>query len=197
MPPRRGVHAPSTVCCWIWSAERDLALRADLLGASSGAMAVAIRRATAADAQGILECLRLAFEPYRQRYTPAGYADTVLGPATIHDRLAAMTVFVAIDGSAIVGTIGCHAGAGGEGHIRGMAVRPSWQGTGVAQRLLDAALADLSARGCVRVTLDTTEPLRRAIRFYEGNGFRPTGIVGDFFGMPLFEYVRALGGPTR
>ena len=73
-----------------------------------------------------------------------------------------------------------------------MAVRPTWQGTGVAQRLLDAALADLRARGCARVTLDTTEPLRRAIRFYERNGFRPTGVVGDFFGMPLFEYARAL-----
>ena len=62
----------------------------------------------------------------------------------------------------------------------------------MAQRLLDAALADLRACGCARVTLDTTEPLRRAIRFYERNGFRPTGAVGDFFGMPLFEYARAL-----
>ena len=156
-------------------------------------MAVAIRKATSADAQGILDCLRLAFEPHRERYTPAGYADTVLGPATIHERLAAMTVLVATsDGGETIGTIACHAGAGGEGHIRGMAVRPTWQGTGVAQQLLDAALADLRARGCARVTLDTTEPLRRAIRFYERNGFRPTGVVGDFFGMPLFEYARAL-----
>ena len=156
-------------------------------------MAVAIRKATSADAQGILDCLRLAFEPHRERYTPAGYADTVLGPATIHERLAAMTVLVATsEGGETIGTIACHAGAGGEGHIRGMAVHPTWQGTGVAQRLLDAALADLRARGCARVTLDTTEPLRRAIRFYERNGFRPTGVVGDFFGMPLFEYARAL-----
>jgi ribosomal protein S18 acetylase RimI-like enzyme len=156
-------------------------------------MATTIRRASAADAQGILDCLRLAFEPHRERYTPAGYADTVLGPATIHQRLAAMTVLVATsDAREIVGTIGCHASAAGEGHIRGMAVLPSCQGTGVAQRLLDAALAELRARGCARVTLDTTEPLRRAIRFYQRNGFRPSGVVGDFFGMPLFEYVRTL-----
>ncbi len=153
-----------------------------------------IRRATAADAQGILDCLRLAFAPYRERYTPAGYADTVLEPATIQKRLATMTVLVATnDSEEIVGTIGCQAVGAGEGHIRGMAVHPGWQGTGAAQLLLDAALAELRSRGCSRVTLDTTEPLRRATRFYERNGFRASGNVSDFFGMPLFEYVKELG----
>jgi ribosomal protein S18 acetylase RimI-like enzyme len=153
---------------------------------------MAIRSAAETDAARILRCLSLAFEPYRERYTPAGYADTVLEPATIRQRLAAMTVFVATgDSDAIVGTIGC-AAAAGVGHIRGMAVHPQSQGTGVAQQLLDVALAHLRAAGCSRVTLDTTEPLRRAIRFYERNGFRPTGVVSDFFGMPLFEYSMAL-----
>jgi ribosomal protein S18 acetylase RimI-like enzyme len=156
--------------------------------------APAIRRATAADAEGILDCLRLAFAPYRERYTPAGYADTVLEPATIQKRLAAMTVLVAAsDSGEIVGAIGCQAVGGGEGHLRGMAVHPAWQGTGAAQLLLDAALAELRSRGCSRVTLDTTEPLQRATRFYQRNGFRPSGKVDDFFGMPLFEYVKELG----
>ena len=35
-------------------------------------------------------------------------------------------------------------------------------------------------------------PLQRAIRFYERNGYRPSGRVADFFGMPLFEYVKPL-----
>src|SRR5206468_8889208 len=30
---------------------------------------VSIRRATAGDSKGILDCLRLAFEPYREEYT--------------------------------------------------------------------------------------------------------------------------------
>ena len=55
-----------------------------------------------------------------------------------------------------------------------------------------AALDELRARGCTRVSLDTTEPLRRAMGFYEAQGFRRTGRVRDFFGMPLHEYVRAL-----
>jgi len=44
------------------------------------------------------------------------------------------------------------------------------------------------------VTLDTTRPLERAIRFYERCGYRATGVVRDFFGMPLFEYAKDLAG---
>ena len=49
-----------------------------------------------------------------------------------------------------------------------------------------------SPAGCKRVTLDTTAPLERAIRFYRKNGFVPTGGVTDFFGMPLYEYAKPL-----
>src|SRR5438094_9488943 len=105
----------------------------------------------------------MAFAPYRNCYTPSGYADTVLGPATIHQRLAAMTVLVAAtDAGEIVGTIGCQAMAGGEGHLRGMAVHPLWQGTGPPQRQLDAALHHPRRHGRRRLTPDTTEPRSRA-----------------------------------
>jgi hypothetical protein len=30
------------------------------------------------------------------------------------------------------------------------------------------------------------------VRFYEKNGFAATGQTGDFFGMPLYEYVKQL-----
>ena len=49
-----------------------------------------------------------------------------------------------------------------------------------------------ASEAAARVSLDTTEPLRRAVRFYERHGFRPSGRVSDFFGMPLFEYVKEL-----
>jgi DNA-binding transcriptional MerR regulator len=42
------------------------------------------------------------------------------------------------------------------------------------------------------VTLDTTEPLTRAIRFYERQGYSPSGRVTDFYGMKLYEYRKAL-----
>ena len=152
-----------------------------------------IRRAGESDAAGILECLRSSFEPYRETYTPEGFADTVLSQETIGRRLSEMSVFVAVSvAGEVIGTIGCAIAAEGEGHIRGMAVLPAWQGRGAATDLLRAAEAELRARGCKRVSLDTTEPLIRAARFYEKNGYRASGRVADFFGMPLFEYVKPL-----
>lgn len=157
---------------------------------------LSIRRATAADAEGILDCLLAAFEPYRAQYTPAAFRDTVLSRETIHARLAAMTVLVAAEHDAIVGTL-AYSLEGEEGHLRGMAVRPDRQGSDVAASLLSRAEADLRRRGCARITLDTTGPLLRAVRFYVKKGFAPTGRVTDFFGMPLHEYARRLGSPAQ
>jgi len=150
-----------------------------------------IRRATQTDSDAILACLRSAFHEYESRYTPGAYADTILTVESLSERLLTMSVFVAVspDGQ-VIGTIACNVIQGSEGHLRGMAVRPEWQGYGVAKKLLDRAEAELRDRGCQRVTLDTTEPLKRAVHFYELNGFRSNRKVTDFFGMPLFEYAK-------
>jgi ribosomal protein S18 acetylase RimI-like enzyme len=153
---------------------------------------MSIRVATADDAPGILECLRAAFEPYRSLYTPDAYVDTTLTPETLKQRLMSMTVLVAQSHNDVIGTIAFHDSPSGEGHLRGMAVLPGWQGRGVAASLLAEAERRLRALRCTRITLDTTEPLRRAVRFYEKHGFEHTGRVTDFFGMPLFEYAKEL-----
>jgi ribosomal protein S18 acetylase RimI-like enzyme len=154
---------------------------------------ISIRKATLSDAEAILACLREAFEPYRERYTREGFLDTVLTAETIRRRMSVMTIFVAVNvDSEIVGTVACGVVTPEEGHLRGMAVRPAWHGQGIAQQLLDVAEAELRRCNCRRVTLDTTEPLKRAIWFYEKNGFRSTGKIADFFGMPLFEYEKSL-----
>ena len=157
-----------------------------------------IRNATEADSTLILECLRVAFDVYRSAYSPEAFADTVLTPAMLRQRLTSMCLFVAVsDAGEVVGTIGCSVvGASSadlvEGHLRGMAVLPAWQGSGVAVELLRSAETELRTRGCARISLDTTEPLGAAKRFYEKNGFRRSGKIRDFFGMPLFEYVKDL-----
>jgi len=157
------------------------------------APAISIRKATERDAKDILSCLESAFEPFREDYTPEAFADTVLKPETICRRLLDMSVFVAIDlAGLVIGTVGCRVGADGEGHIRGMAVRPAFHGLGVAGLLLEAVESEMRAGGCSRIHLDTTEPLKRAIRFYEKRGFRPSGRVHAYFGMSLFEYVKLL-----
>ena len=151
---------------------------------------VVICKATAADARGILHCLAAAFEPYRVSYTPAAYLDTILTEDTITARLGSMQVIVAAAGDQIVGTIACSRQDAHEGHLRGMAVLPEWLGRGIAERLLRTAEAELAQQGCLRITLDTTEPLQRAMRFYAKHGYRRSGRTTDFFGMTLHEYLK-------
>jgi ribosomal protein S18 acetylase RimI-like enzyme len=154
-----------------------------------------IRPATQEDAAAILACLRSAFEDHREAYTTGAFLDTVLTPDTLEQRLAQMRVFVAVDASSqVIGTIACQTVSREEGHIRGMAVLPRWQRAGVAAELLRAAETELRKSKCAHVTLDTTAPLTRAMRFYEKNGYRRTGKIIDFFGMPLYEYRKPLTG---
>jgi len=159
---------------------------------------IAVRRAGVADATAVLDCLHEAFEPYRSQYTPGAFEDTTLNDATIASRIADLVVFVAVDdGGAIVGTIGWLRIDDAEAHVRGMAVRPVAQGTGVALQLLEALEADVRAAGCSRMSLDTTLPLVRATRFYLRHGFVATGRVSDFFGMPMHEYLKPLSSRVR
>jgi len=105
-----------------------------------------------------------------------------------------MSVVVATSGSGeVVGTVAYKVLESGEGHLRGMAVNPEWQGSGLSKSLLETAEDELSRAGCKTITLDTTYPLNRAIRFYEKNGFRATGKIGWFFGMPLIEFIKPIG----
>ena len=155
-------------------------------------MNIVVRKATPADLAGVCACLAEAFEPYRARYSPGGFADTVLTIETARRRFEHMTILVADNRGSIVGTIGFQSGANGEGHLRGMAVLRSSQGSGIATELLAAAEAGLRDQGCTRVTLDTTRPLERAIAFYARHGYTPTGVIGDFYGMELIEYEKML-----
>ncbi len=163
------------------------------MAASEQGANVAIRKATRDDAPRILECLRTAFADYRAAYTSSAFLDTVLTPATLEERFANMVVFVAInEAHQVVGTVACQVVGQDQGHLRGMAVLPAWQARGVASRLLQRAEAELRRAGCAHVTLDTTAPLARAMRFYESNGYRRSGKIRDFFGMPLLEYRKTL-----
>lgn len=165
-----------------------------------------LRPANERDAGGILACLAAAFEPYRDAYTTGAWRDTVLDAASLRRRMSAMRVLAAESQSpqqkspgqqspegrvTIVGTI-AFAAHPPTGHVRGMAVLPGWQGTRLAAALLASAENDLHHLGCTRVTLDTTEPLRRAIHFYTRHGYAASGHVTDFFGMRLYEYAKVL-----
>jgi GNAT superfamily N-acetyltransferase len=150
-----------------------------------------VRKARIGDVARIAACLAAAFEPYRAEYTVQAFRDTVPTPEGVERRMRDMTVLVAEnDQGEIVGTIACEARTAGEGHLRGMAVDPRFHGHGFAEQLLSAAEEELRHAGCSLVTLDTTRPLERAIRFYLRHGYAPTGVVRDFFGMPIYEYAK-------
>jgi len=152
-----------------------------------------IRKATEADSPDVLACLRTAFEPYRTSYTDEAFAGTVLTPETFQRRLSSMCIFVALDEAGhIIGTIACTRIGPDHGHLRGMAVMPDFKGRSLASVLLRAAEDELATRGCSRITLNTTDPLQRAVRFYEKHGYRPTGRSRDYFGMVLHEYAKNL-----
>ena len=162
-----------------------------VVGRSS--LVVRVRGAVAQDRDGVLVCLRSAFAAYQTLYTPAAFEDTVLTPELLDGRLNSMGVLVAESSSEqIIGTIACVVIGDAEGHLRGMGVLPEWQGRDIAKELLERAESELKQRGCKRVTLDTTEPLIPAMRFYERNGFRRTGKISDFFGMTLIEYAKEI-----
>jgi ribosomal protein S18 acetylase RimI-like enzyme len=157
---------------------------------------IAICKAQPQDAAAIAKCLASAFAPFRSQYTAGAFADTVLSAEGVLDRMTDMTVYAAITPEGeIVGTVATEV-MGQVGHLRGMAVRPEWQGHAIAEQLLRAAENDMRAAGCHSMTMDTTAALERAIRFYERNGYAPSGKSFDFFGMPLHEYVKQLR-PTQ
>lgn len=150
-----------------------------------------VRKADMEDVAAIVDCLGRAFAEYESAYTPGAFADTVPDANGIRRRLKEMCLLVAVSANKVVGTIG-YTVNGTEGHLRGMAVFPQWRGRGAASALLRNVENELRARGCTVVTLDTTEPLERAIRFYEKNGFVASGKVLNFFGMQLHEYSKLL-----
>lgn len=152
--------------------------------------ALQIRLAVPQDSDQILECLEVTFAPYKDLYTPAAFADTVLDSFTVKTRMQQMRVIVALLGDQIVGTVSGAPRGAGEGHVRGMAVLPDYQSTGVAKDLLEAIEHWLKENSCNRVTLDTTLPLQRAMKFYEKNGYTRSGHTTDFFGMTLIEYAK-------
>ena len=77
-------------------------------------------------------------------------------------------------------------------------VEPSWRGSGLADRLVDAVAQWASLCGHDRLTLWAITDDLRACRFYERQGFRPTGKTKAFPGSQsriVQEMVRALHGP--
>ena len=147
---------------------------------------IEIRRATPEDAPAISAVLAEAFAEFEERYTKEAYAATVVRPAEARQRMGEGPVWVALLDGAVVATVAAVLEDGGC-LVRGMAAVPAARGRGVGRRLLDEIEAFARDEGVERLYLGTTPYLDRAIRLYQGQGFRraATG-PDDFHGTPLF-----------
>ena len=129
-----------------------------------------VRLAGLGDEGTVARLLLEAFEPFREQYTPGGFADTTIGPDAVRERLGSAKIWLAYDGDEAVGTVTALPEPD-KIYIRSMAVTPRAQGRGVGQALLKALEDDARKRGYKKMYLYTTFVLPGAQPLYEKNGF--------------------------
>jgi [ribosomal protein S18]-alanine N-acetyltransferase len=66
-----------------------------------------------------------------------------------------------------------------------IAVHPEYQGTGVAQLLLEAGLYEARRLGCRKCYLEVRPSNHRAIRFYGRNGFEIVDLRKNYYTSPM------------
>jgi len=153
---------------------------------------VLVREATTAETSGILVCLSAAFEVYRGSNTPAACRHRT-HPRNTPETLARDD---RIRSNGEIRRDRWHDCL----QCRQPGRRPHSRNGDTSQRARQRyCRAIVDPRGSVfpPKKLRADQPrydraLKRAIRFYERSGFSTSGKVRDFFGMPLYEYFKAI-----
>ncbi|HET7378890.1 MAG TPA: GNAT family N-acetyltransferase [Gaiellales bacterium] len=165
---------------------------------------VVMRMATPADAPAIASNIVEGFESYRE-WAPRSWKTPVLGPADV-ERLQArlgdddVWCQVALDGDEIVGHVALSLSTSedpdppppGVVNLWQMFVRRAWHGRGVATELMRAAIEQAADGGFSALRLWTACGAARARRFYEREGWQPTGAThkNSPSGLTTVEYSR-------
>jgi ribosomal protein S18 acetylase RimI-like enzyme len=87
----------------------------------------------------------------------------------------AASMWVAELDRVVVGVAAAHRGDGHVGHVSKIYVRPTTWAAGIGNRLLAAAVADVTEAGCRVAQLWVLEHNRRARAWYERHGWASTG----------------------
>ena len=155
---------------------------------------VAVTRVTPADNAGVRDLvLGILNHEYAMALTLEELPDLVDVHATYRTS-GEGEFWVARTGDRVVGCIGILRLQAADYELRRMYVDPRLRGQGLAQRLLDIALAWASARGARALYLETNERWTAAHRIYERNGFLPIA-RGQL--PPAFPVVRVATGFYR
>lgn len=167
---------------------------------------IELRRVTAADLPSVLEVVEKGILAYRE-WAP-DWSPIPPSPE-IRERLSGLWEdetqawgLLAFAGDEPAGVISLSTRTGAEArtpdsatiYLWQMFVAPAWQGSGLAGALIDRLLEEARRRGYERMIVWTPEGAAQARRFYEREGFAPTGEEDPDspFGLPLVQYGRDL-----
>ena len=125
--------------------------------------------------------LRLeALQESPESFAPTLAEEMAYGEEQWRDLLRRGAVFAAVTGNALIGVVaGITRDPPGLG---AMWVDPQWRGAGVAHLMVDAVAAWARRTGHAELTLWAPADNARACRFYEREGFVPTGVSRSFPG---------------
>jgi predicted N-acetyltransferase YhbS/ketosteroid isomerase-like protein len=166
---------------------------------------VTTRRAGPGDAPTLATTLAEAFESYRE-WAPPGWAPPSQNAEAMEALAHALSrpdvwCLLAESEGAPIGHVALspttivqpQPAPAGTINLWQLFVRPAWQGLGVGSRLMRSALTEAHRRGFARLRLLTPRGAARDRRFYEREGWTPTGNERDEspIGLPLVEYERA------
>jgi len=122
--------------------------------------------------------------------TPASFATTLEEEQATHEdgwrtMVRDAAIFVVTAGGTAVGAVaGFYRASAQERGLGAMWVAPQWRGQGVAALLATAVISWARSEGASTVGLWVSGDNARARRFYENQGFRPTGRRRPFPGDP-------------
>ena len=135
-----------------------------------------------------------AFEPYKINYTIDAFNATVLPQSEIKNRILGKKyeIYVLEKNKKIIGTVSFYIKNKNQIHIRSMAVHPNNQKKGVGSFILKEIEEMAKEKNIKSISLDTSKPLKIAIKFYKKFGFRFTGVKHNFYGIEIYEMIKTI-----
>ena len=92
-------------------------------------------------------------------------------------------LFYLFDREKMIANAAVYLNHGKNGYISSFAILPEYQGKGMGRKLFLAVNREARKRGITQIGLEVFETNKRAIRFYEKQGFQITGQKAQWFEM--------------